>query len=96
MQDIIFSSSHVHAAIGHSDFTKGGGVASSYATDERGQKDIESSKKAGGEGPRRVEETRKKRVESIESSGSELVREWEEKQSMFATTAFSSFLRRSP
>ena len=51
-------------------------MASSYAKDGKGTK---SSMKAGGEGQRRVEGTRKKRVESIESSGSELVREWEEK-----------------
>ena len=60
--------------------------------------DMESSVKTGGEGQRRVEGTRKKRVESIESSGRELVREGEEKQSMFAfaTAALSSFLRWSP
>ena len=89
MQDI-FSSSH--AAMGHSDFTVGGGVASSYAMDGvRGREDIESStprKQEAKDREERVEETRKKRVESIESSGSELVREWEEKQSMFATASF--------
>lgn len=73
-------------------------MASSYATEGEGTNGggvlQESRRRRKDREELRRRHEGKEWPESIESSGSELVREWDEKQSMFATAAAaSSFLR---